>query len=101
MLDRVTFTGADDSIEPEDLAEISKQYPFVEWGILFSKSQQGTPRCPSERWLRKFAAVMIQNPAAQLSAHLCGRWVREFVLNGDYSFGGYVIDELQVAGLFD
>ena len=36
ILDRVTITGADDSIHVEQLAELSQAYPYVEWGILVS-----------------------------------------------------------------
>ena len=36
-LTRVTITGADDSVEPRALAELSEAFPFVEWGLLMSK----------------------------------------------------------------
>ncbi len=29
MIDRVTITGADDSIEPEELLPLSEEFPFV------------------------------------------------------------------------
>ena len=32
ILDRVTITGADDSVRPTDLLELSREFPFVEWG---------------------------------------------------------------------
>ena len=35
-LTKVTLTGADDFTDPKRLIEISREYPFVEWGILFS-----------------------------------------------------------------
>jgi len=74
-LDRVTMTGADDSvINPRDLDDISQEYPFVEFGVLVSASQtcDGVPRFPSLAWihgLKKF-------PELNLSLHVCGRWVR-------------------------
>lgn len=87
-LDRVTITGADDSIDPAALIDLSEQYPFVEWGILFSKRWQGAPRYPSNEWLSvlgnlvKLAnAGLLSNTgesvAVQLSAHLCGKWMRD------------------------
>ena len=38
MLQTVTLTGADDSVNPEDLIAISKEFPFVEWGILIGSN---------------------------------------------------------------
>lgn len=75
-LTRVTFTGADDSIEPRELAALSREYPFVEWGILMSR-HYGTHRFPSAEWLLKLYAVSADNPEMHLSAHLCGQFVRE------------------------
>lgn len=74
-LDRVTITGADDSISAHELKSISRQFPFVEWGILFSQTQQGTPRFPTESWI----AHLPVGPT--YCAHLCGRYVRDIVLD--------------------
>jgi hypothetical protein len=84
-LDRVTITGADDSIAPAHLPALTRKYPFVEWGILFSGSRQGTPRYPSATWLGALAEHAF-NVEMDLSAHLCGRWVRDLVLKGEFSF---------------
>lgn len=85
LLDRVTITGADDSIDPKDLVQISKDFPFVEWGILFSKNNLGTARYPSKTWQQSLCEV-LRKDKLNLSAHLCGRWVRDFVLEGHFSF---------------
>lgn len=80
QIDRVTFTGADDSIDPAVLASISQQYPYVEWGILFSPKHQGSPRYPSDGWLDGLLDVAQGTRALfKLSAHLCGGWVRELM----------------------
>lgn len=84
ILDRVTITGADDSIEAKDLVPLSKRFPFVEWGILFSGSRQGTPRYPSTVWQGELWKVSTEG--LQLSAHLCGKWVRDLVLKGNPSW---------------
>jgi len=76
-LDRVTITGADNSVTPAELAEISREFQFVEWGILVSSSKQGSPRFPSLEWLAHLYDMMIENPHVILSFHVCGRWVRE------------------------
>lgn len=80
-LDRVTVTGADDSIEPEALIPLTMKYPWVEWGILFSGSRQGGPRYPSDAWISKLAT--LSNSLPNLCAHLCGKWVRDLVLEGE------------------
>jgi phosphoribosylanthranilate isomerase len=87
ILNRVTVTGADDSIQPEELVAMSKRFPWVEWGILFSDSKQSNftdhvnipsppawPRYPTLVWLQKLIDL---NPKINLSAHLCGKYVRE------------------------
>jgi hypothetical protein len=86
-LDRVTITGADDSVRPQNLVPLSKEFPFVEWGILFSGSRLGIPRYPSKAWIEQLAKVAWQVPM-QLSAHLCGVWVRELVLHGRFNWMG-------------
>lgn len=68
-LGSVTITGADESIHPRELEQLSQQYPFVEWGILISLKRQGAePRYPSKRW-REFLAG---HEKARFAAHLCG-----------------------------
>lgn len=79
-LDRVTITGADDSIDHEALMPLSAEFPFVEWGILLSKSSMGGSRFPSEAWLRRLAADdRDRSSPLTLSAHLCGRWVQQLL----------------------
>lgn len=87
VLDRVTITGADDSIRPDDLV-VHPQVdpPFIEWGILFSASKQGAYRFPSREWLRALQAVKRRSPWMKLSAHLCGRYVRDLVERGHDSW---------------
>lgn len=84
-LDRVTMTGADDSVSPADLAALSKEFPFVEWGILFSRKQQGSPRWPSTEWLSRMGYVANQE-GLDLSAHVCGGWIRDMLIGGSEFF---------------
>lgn len=86
----VTITGADDSVVPEDLAELSRAYPFVEWGILFSADRFGTPRYPSRDWLGHLKNVAATESMA-LSAHLCGRFARA-ALTADWAWQRVVGD---------
>jgi hypothetical protein len=85
ILDRVTITGADDSINPEDLIPLARDFPFVEWGILFSGSRLGIARYPSRSWIGALAKIVWQVPM-KLSAHLCGAWVRDFVQRGKFTW---------------
>ena len=82
FLERVTVTGADDGTDPNELLRLSERYPFVEWGILLSKSQEGNARFPSETWIRKLRETRIEaiGKSMVLSGHLCGSWVRELCL---------------------
>lgn len=81
----VSLTGADNTVKPEDLANLSKKYPFVEWAILFSQSKSGTsPRYPSLDWVRELVAV-AKTTKMNLAAHLCGKWVDD-VMRGNFSF---------------
>lgn len=89
-LNRITFTGADDTIAPRDLLRISELYPFVEWGILFHQNHSGTPRYPSLEWVNRLMEEVDHSWAKnrtrpKLCAHLCGQMSRD-VLAGDPSF---------------
>lgn len=75
-LQYVTLTGADNGIRPADLVAISKDYPIVEWGILFSQNKSAVPRYPSFDWVLDL--LKATEPIADkvnLAAHLCGKWV--------------------------
>jgi len=78
-MDRVTITGADDSIEPAYLLELSAEFPWVEWGILISESRTGSPRFPSAGWRSRLQSLCAKT-GVMLSAHLCGFWVRQLLL---------------------
>ena len=78
MITKFTFTGADHSVDPQDLAEISQEFPFVEWGILVMPGQFGSPRFPGLQWIEKLSKIKNLN----LSMHLCGRYVKSF-MHGD------------------
>lgn len=80
MQPKITFTGADGSIDPKLLIQFSQQNPFIEWGLLFSKTKAGTPRFPSEYWVRILRSVIHKQPhKVRLSAHLCGQLVHEIL----------------------
>jgi hypothetical protein len=85
FLDRVTVTGADDSTNISTMVSLSESHPFVEWGILLSKSSEGNSRFPSMPWMKELAKALAENPTMKLSGHLCGSWVRD-LCKGQWTF---------------
>jgi hypothetical protein len=79
----VTATGADDSTQATDLIRISNDYPFVEWGLLISKSSAGNQRFPSNKWLESELPCILP---ANVSGHICGQWVRDLCEGKDNFF---------------
>jgi hypothetical protein len=84
QLKYVTLTGADNTVKPARLVELSEKYPFVEWAILFSKSKPCAPRYPSFDWVFELGDA-AEGKKVNLSAHLCGQWVSE-AMAGKSSF---------------
>ena len=75
----VTITGADDRVDPKDLHALSQEYPFVEWGLLLSRTRTGLePRYPSLKWLSEVSALQINK-----SVHVCGQLARASMLQRD------------------
>lgn len=76
-LQHITFTGIDWKTDLNELAEIQKQYPYVEWGVLVSKNWKTN----GNRYFNpSFIKVLDSN--LNLSAHMCGSVAREAV-NGN------------------
>lgn len=84
----VTVTGADDSIKPEELIAIARDYPFVEFGILISRLVNGFARFPSRNWLERLYPIALTE-SLPLSAHLCGPMVKEFCLGNSSFLNGF------------
>lgn len=83
FINRVALTGANDFTNPEELLAISREFPFVEWGILLSETSMGTPRFPSYGWLCVLAEFYKEHSdEVHFSGHLCGKWVREWLEKG-------------------
>jgi len=72
----ITFTGVDDRTDLDAVESLSKQYP-IEWGVLFSPTQQGrTPRYPG---LARLHEIHERSRSLRLAAHLCGEHARRIV----------------------
>jgi len=82
MIERVTFTGADNSVHPVELAKISEAYPWVEWGILFPSGMEGFSRFPNFNWISELEKIKKTLPTMNLSMHLCEPMVYQLVTEG-------------------
>lgn len=81
-----TITGADEAVNQDDLFRLSREFPFVEWGILFTENP-GVPRYPGYQWVTdliesRYTWVDFHGSAHEFpmfSAHLCGNVTDQFV----------------------
>lgn len=81
ILNRVAIAGADEAVEPEVLAELSEEFPFIEWSILFDSEAKPLKRFPSEKWMERLADFSRKPKSPlNLSLHLCGRAVGDLIL---------------------
>ena len=78
-INKVTITGADNKVFASDLFSLQVDYPFVEWGILFSKSKEGQQRYPSSDQIRRFVLNGLN-----LSAHFCGWWSNQVLKSNNF-----------------
>lgn len=63
-----SLTGADDAVNPEDLVNISSQFPFAEWAILLLRARAGQPRFPTTSWIESFKSKAT---GLNKAMHLC------------------------------
>lgn len=70
----VTFTGADDNTNIQDMIDLSNEHSIIEFGILYSKERQGTPRYPSMEWIEELTAKAEESSSwISLALHVCGK----------------------------
>lgn len=89
----VTVTGADTRTHIGDMIALSADYPNLEWGILLSKSSEGSRRFPTHRWMQ---SLLMQAPDIPCAGHLCGRYVQD-LFAGEFTFG---IERSNIVPLF-
>lgn len=83
----ITLTGADNSTPQDAFWALAKASTFgeenlsdIEWGILYSVSNQGTGRYPSFKWIERLAERIKVKPAGpSFALHVCGRAVGDFL----------------------
>ncbi len=71
----VAITGADDGVRVEDLNAIAREYPHVEWALLYMPERAGQKRFPSGQWLNDFRA---HYKGMHKAMHLCGSAFLDF-----------------------
>lgn len=77
----VTIAGADDSVDPLAMLEFSREYPFVEWGILINGKRSikdDKPRYPSYKWITSLPQPS-RTVDIKYSAHFCGELCKDIV----------------------
>jgi len=79
-INKLTITGADNATNQTELVNLSNEYPFIEWALLFSKHKAGEQRYPSPEYI----ASLVQNTIIPLAAHFCGWWAKEVLENKNY-----------------
>jgi len=81
-INKVTITGADDSIDINTLVQFQKKFPFVEWGILLNLYNAGSNKFPSSKWLGNCLAAITRDKL-NTSAHLCGIYAKDVMKGPD------------------
>ena len=72
----VTLTGVDVRTDLTRLAELSKAYPLVEWGVLLGGRDE--PRYPS---LEEIHTLLAQRPeGVRMAMHLCGAFAQAWIV---------------------
>lgn len=69
----LSLTGADDGVDPLEMARLSERRPFIEWAILLSPALAGAPRFPTPAWRAEFESLHLNS-----AAHLCGKAIELF-----------------------
>ena len=94
MLELISFVGVDTETNLEDLLEFDAKcvealevvgnYPFVEYGFLYSETRSNTAdkRYPSLKFIKEASGKLIEHAVAT-SIHLCGTEAVDLYLKGD------------------
>lgn len=94
-LTRVTITGVDDATDLASIAELTREFPFVEWGILYSDKRRGELRYPLAPW----GIALAMGPRLRVAVHLCGSAARA-MLEGVSVLAGLGGERVQINAEF-
>ena len=73
-LHTVTISGADDKADITEIASISREFPFVEWGLLLLSKSSSRSRYATRKWIDSLQT--LDEPNARFSGHVCGAWAK-------------------------
>lgn len=74
FVNKVYLTGVDDNTDLNQLLEITKEHPYVVWGVLISESQQGKGRYPTFDTIAKIGDFIKANGLQDnFGIHVCGK----------------------------
>jgi hypothetical protein len=90
IINKVTFTGADDKTDIKVLKELQREFSFVEWGILIA-SNPGRNRYPTDEWI-----LNLKNKGLNLALHICSKWSRDIMSNGNPEIRFDFFDRYQI-----
>lgn len=75
----VTITGIDIYSNLSRLEQLQTRFPFVEWGVLLSKTKEGKDnRYPPAEWITDLISTPLY-----VAGHVCGLWARDIADGGD------------------
>ena len=87
-----TFTGVDEKTDLKELVRLSKAFPFVEWGLLYSPKRAGTGgRYMSYDSIKNILETMPSN--VNLSVHFCGDSVANLLNTEDLEYQLFLLIE--------
>jgi phosphoribosylanthranilate isomerase len=88
---RCTFTGVDEQSSFEEIKKLSIEFPFVEWGVLLSTSENSPfskNRYPSLDWLKenlpKLKNIAVDS-GSSIALHVCGKETKELLAQNENS----------------
>jgi hypothetical protein len=67
----VSLTGAEDSVDPGALVDMSQEHPQAEWALLCLFEREGAGRNPTQAWRESFLDRIEGHGRSAL--HLCGK----------------------------
>jgi phosphoribosylanthranilate isomerase len=80
MIELCTLTGVDELISSQEMESISRDFNFVEWGVLYSPNLSGSGEQNRYPSLKKILSIFeCANPCQNLSLHVCGRGIYEMM----------------------
>lgn len=94
ILDRVTITGVDNTVEMSFIDEMTSSYSSVEWGVLLTNgTRKGGPRYPDDAWLAELTTTFKGKYDQNFAAHFCGDLCDELIGESGESYKSGVLVE--------